>query len=297
MMSISIPEKINVGSASSLPVTQPEIKEAVGASLHDAQHPPKSPVTLSGRGLMMSRLFSGHAVEPATVQYDPELTALFPTLFLLPEDRDLLSAVYEFVNEEGADLGYVDDLAWSIAHYRRTDNGREIIPLRPLNRFDSQGHEVSYSFNEESARTARRILDGSAVSSTTVDRGFLRFALDVAYSPMSSLNFCFLEQIVNKFSENGNVVADFGRQFHHFSSDQKNWIKNISEEVYDLSTDVPFLKGTKTDSGAALATGKSATEAAPINREPSRSLLEIIGAYLKETDVPTLFETLMRMKR
>lgn len=296
-MSISIPEKINVQSVSSFPVTQPEIKEAVSASLQGGQHPPEPPVTISGRGLMMSRLFSGHAVEPATVQYDPELTPLFPTLFLLPEDRNLLCAVYEFVNEEGADLGYVDDLAWSIAHYRRTDNGREIIPQRPLNRFDSQGHEVSYSFNEESAKTARRILDGSAVSTTTVDRGFLRFALDVDYNPMSSLNFCFLEQIVSKFSEKGEVVVDFGQQFDHFSLDQKNWIKNVSAQTYDLSTGLPFLKGTTPDSRAALATRESAAERTSVNKEPSRALREIIAAYLKDTSVPTLFETLMRTKR
>lgn len=296
-MSISLPEKINVHSASSLPITQPEIKEAVGASLHDAQEPPKSPVTLSGRGLMMSRLFSGHTVEPATVKYDPELTALFPTFFLLPEDRNLLSAVYAFVTEEGADLGYVDDLAWSIAHYRRTDNGREIVPQRPLNRFDIQGHEVSYSFNEESAKTARRILNGSAVSTTAVDCGFLRFALDVDYSPMSTLNFCFLEQIVSKFSEKGEVVADFARRFDHFSLDHRNWIKNVSEQIYDLSTGVPFPKGTTPDSRAALTTRESAAEAASVNKEPSRVLREIIAAYVKETGVTTLFETLMRMKR
>jgi YD repeat-containing protein len=296
-MNISIPEKINVHPAYLPRVAQPEIKVAAGASLSDVQLKSESPVFLSGRGLMMSRLFKGHAVEPATVAYDPNLSTLFPTLFLLPEDRDLLSAVYEFANVEGADLAYVDDLAWSIAYYRKSDNGREIIPQRPLKRFDTEGHEVSYSFNEESARTAHRILNGSAVSTTVVDRGFLRFALDVDYSPMSSLNFRFLEQIVSKFSDKGEVVSDFGRQFDHFALDHKNWIKNVSEQTYDLSTGVPFLKGTPPDSGAALATRESAAETAPINREPSRSLREIIAAYLKETDVPTLFETLMRMKR
>lgn len=244
---------------------------------------------------MMSRLFNGHTFEPATVKYDPAMTAMFPTLFLLPEDRNLLSAVYEFASEEEADLGYVDDLAWSIAHYRRTDNGREIIPQRPLNRFDTEGHEVSYSFNEESANTAHRILNGSAFSTTAIDRGFLRFALDVDYSPFSSLNFHFLEQIVNKFSENGNVVADFGRQFHHFSFDQKNWIRNISVEVYDLSGSVPFLKGTKPDSSDAPAADGACADTD--SHTPERSIREIIAAYLKETAVPTLFETLGRMKR
>lgn len=295
-MSISIPEKINVQSASSLAITQPEIKEALSASPQGAQQIPESPVTISGRGLMMSRLFKGHAVEPATVAYDPNLSTLFPTLFLLPEDRNLLSAVYEFANVEGADLAYVDDLAWSIAHYRRTDNGREIIPQRPLNRFDTEGHEVSYSFNEESANTAHRILNGSAFSTTAIDRGFLRFALDVDYSPFSSLNFHFLEQIVNKFSENGNVVADFGRQFHDFSFDQKNWIQNVSEEVYDLSGSVPFLKGTKPDSSDAPAADKACADT-DSHTQPERSIREIITAYLKETAVPTLFERLRRMKR
>ncbi|HEX8587958.1 hypothetical protein [Pseudomonas sp.] len=296
-MNISIPEKINVHSACLLKVAQPEINEAAGASLRDVQQTPESPVSLSGRGLMMSRLFKGHAVEPATVGYDPNLSTLFPTLFLLPEDRYLLSAVYEFANAEGADLAYVDDLAWSIAYYRKSDNGREIIPQRPLKRFDTEGHEVSYSFNEESAKTAHRILNGSALSTTAVDRGFLRFALDVDYSPMSSLDFRFLEQVVNKFSERGEAAAGFGRQFDHFSLDQKNWIKNVSVQIYDLSATVPFLKGTKSDGGAALATRDSATEAAAMGAEPSRALREIIAAYLKETGVPTLFETLMRMKR
>lgn len=296
-MNISIPEKINVHSAYLPRVAQPEIKVAAGASLRDVQLTPESPVFLSGRGLMMSRLFKGHAVEPATVAYDPNLSTLFPTLFLLPEDRNLLSAVYEFANVEGADLAYVDDLAWSIAYYRKSDNGREIIPQRPLKRFDTEGHEVSYSFIEESAKTAHRILNGSALSTTVVDRGFLRFALDVDYSPMSSLNFRFLEQIVNKFSEKGEVVPDFGRLFDHFSLDHKNWIKNVSEQTYDLSTGEPFLKGTTPDSRAALATRESAAETDPIDKEPSRSIREIIAAYLKETAVPTLFETLGRMKR
>jgi hypothetical protein len=296
-MSLSIPEKSNVQLASLLMITQPGVKDVVGASRHDAQQKTESPVTISGRGLLMSRLFKGHAVEPATVAYDPNLSTLFPTLFLLPEDRNLLSAVYEFANAEGADLAYVDDLAWSIAYYRKSDNGREIIPQRPLKRFDTEGHEVSYSFNEESAKTAHRILNGSALSTTAVDRGFLRFALDVDYSPMSSLDFRFLEQVVNKFSEKGEVAAGFGRQFDHFSLDQKNWIKNVSVEIYDLSATVPFLKGTKSDGGAALAARESATEAAAMGAEPSRALREIIAAYLKETGVPTLFETLMRMKR
>ena len=110
-----------------------------------------------------------------------------------------------------------------------------------------------------------------------------------------SLNFHFLEQIVNKFSENGNVVADFGRQFHHFSFDQKNWIRNISEEVYDLSGSVPFLKGTKPDSSDAPAADKACADTD--SHTPERSIRDIIAAYLKETAVPTLFETLRRMKR
>jgi hypothetical protein len=296
-MSISISEKISVQHTPLLNNIQSDVKQAVDVPPQVEQPTSESPVTISGSGLMMSRLFNGHATEPETVKYAPELAGLFPTLFLMPEDRNLLAAVYTFANQEGADLAYVDDLAWSIAHYRRTDNGREILPQRPLVRFDIEGHEVSYSFNEESAQTARRILDGGAISTTALDRGFLRFALDVDYSPMSSLNFCFLEQIVNKFSEKGEMVADFGRRFNHFSLDQKNWIKNVSEEVYDLSTSMPFLKGTQPDGGAALATAGSAPEAAAMVEGPSPALREIIAAYLKDTDMPTLFETLRRMKR
>jgi hypothetical protein len=296
-MSISIAEKLSFQPAPLSVQSRPNICKDLDFVPDVTQSLSHPLVTISGSGLMMSRLFNGHATEPETVKYAPELAGLFPTLFLMPEDRNLLAAVYTFANQEGADLAYVDDLAWSIAQYRRADNGREILPQRPLVRFDIEGHEVSYSFNEESAQTARRILDGGAISTTALDRGFLRFALDVDYSPMSSLNFCFLEQIVNKFSEKGEMVTDFGRRFNHFSLDQKNWIKNVSEEVYDLSTSMPFLKGTQPDGGAALATDGSAPEAAAMDKGPSLALREIIAAYLKDTGVPTLFETLRRMKR
>jgi hypothetical protein len=257
---------------------------------------PASPVSISGKAFVMARLFEGHVLEPAVVHYAPGLDSMFPTYFLTQGDRELLGSVYEFAQGEGIDLAYVDDLAGGIAHYRRADNGKEVLPQRPLMRFDMEGHEVTYTFNEKAAATANRIMAGEGIKSTGFDKGFLRFALDVAYSPMSTLNFDFLEQVVNRFSDVGATVTDLGNRFSHFQRGEKNYIKHVSKEVYDICTSRRIANGSKTD------IGKASQKPDPLGyvnipQDLSTTLRQVIQKYLQKSGIPTLFDMIARLRR
>jgi hypothetical protein len=251
-------------------------------------------VSISGRALLMARCFEGHMLEPSVLNYAPELSGAFPTLFLTHQDRNILSDVYAFANEQGADLAYVDELAWELAHYRRTDNGREILPQRPMMSFDRDGHEVTYIFNDKSAATASRILTGDSIQSTSIDKGFLRFTLDINYKRMSTQNLDFLEQIVAKFSGESSVEADFGRRFSNFQKGQKNYIKIVSEQVYNLSNRQPLgEKATDGEESNKVKQSRGSGTSAP--HELSSIFRQIVGKYLRESGLPTLFDTLRRL--
>jgi hypothetical protein len=296
VMTISISKNTRIQP---LPVPNKALRETsaqAGGQVSSLTSPQASSVSISGKALLMARMFEGHILEPAVVKYAPGLDGMFPPYFLTHGDRRLLSSIYEFANGQGADLGYVDDLASGIAHYRRTDNGQEMLPQRPMTRFDMEGHEVMYTFNEKSAETAQRILSGEGIKSTRIDQGFLRFNLDPAYSPMSTLNFDFLEQIVNKFSAVGSTVADFGARFTHFQQGQKNYIKNVSKEVYDIPGLRRGRDGAEPDHDLrAKKAGSAAGANAP--QDLATTLRQIIQKYLQKSGLPTLFETLMRFRR
>nr|GFD24467.1 hypothetical protein [Tanacetum cinerariifolium] len=135
-----------------------EIRPAPLMSSTDNPAPSATPVSLSGKALLMSRLFAGHLKEPA------------------------------FASDEGADLAYVDDLACSIAKFRLDDNGRRILPQSPGMNFDLDGHEVTYFFTEKNAATATRILQSDGFQTTQLDKAFLQHALDARYSALTYLN-------------------------------------------------------------------------------------------------------------
>ncbi|WP_447649473.1 hypothetical protein [Pseudomonas abietaniphila] len=294
-MSISIP-----GSSSTPSLTMAKNPERTrpAASISSSEDPVArtTPVTLSGKALLMSRLFAGHAQEPAVTHPSKWLEAVDPIPFLTINDRKLLADVYQFANDEGADLAYVDNLACGLAYYRVDDNGRRILPQTPGTSFDREGHEVTYLFTEKNATTAARILQSDGFKSTQLDTGFLRHALDARYSALTYLNFEFVEQVVNKFSSVGATLDDFGGCFSHFQPNQKNWIKHLSTEVYDVKTRLPLSKTSVSENPAGADESMSAATTGS-SESVSMTLREAIKKYLEENALPALFETLMRFRR
>ena len=71
-----------------------------------------SSVTISGRSLMLSRLFGNKdPVKPSGDLLSDTNIRLSPVNFLTASDKDLLSKMYEFAQQQGADLQHVDSIA------------------------------------------------------------------------------------------------------------------------------------------------------------------------------------------
>lgn len=293
-MSISIPD----GYPPPYPVP-PKSKDLPAPSM---SHPATAPalqaasVSISGRALLMARLFAGQLNEPPVSHSSTWLNAIDPLPFLTKMDREMMADVYEFASGQGVDLAYVDELAGNLALYRLHNNGQRILPQAPGMSFDSEGHEVTYLFTDKNAATAARILQSEAFQSTRFDTGFLRNALDAKHSALHYLNFDFVEQMVNKFSSVGTVVEDVGSRFSHFQPNQKNWVKHLSTEVYDLKTRLPRNTASTSEKNGQT-TGPSSPGTANVSENTPLTLRQAIHKYLQQNAIPTLFQAIARLRR
>ncbi len=153
--------------------------------------------------LMVDRLFGGK--EPPVGNKAEGMSGSNigrrPHEFLSSSDRVLLSEIYAYAQAEGADLKYVDDLAYQLGDYRQHNDGQLSLSFNNGHSYDAEGRQLTVSFNEKDTATASRILNGSARYTTEIDHGFLRHLLDPGFgAPTNFSNLEFLEQVVNKFS-------------------------------------------------------------------------------------------------
>ncbi|GGW42337.1 hypothetical protein [Vreelandella hamiltonii] len=199
----------------------------------DKQAQESSTVTLSGRAIMASRLFSSESGEPPVlpnIRTNGEYMGMLPQHFLTESDRSLISEMYELAYEEGVDLRYVDQLAKDLGRYRKYDDGSMRGSFNESS-YDLQGRKQTVSFTEKDATTAERILSGSALSSTRLDQGFIRWRLDPGQGFNLSSNHDFLEQMVTQFSSGGNEVAELGSKFSSYVRLENNYILHTADEV------------------------------------------------------------------
>lgn len=154
-------------------------------------------VTLSGRGLMMSRLFGdSNANPPVQTQLTKDTMAMKGVNFLTESDRNMLSDLYAKAQQDGVDLRYVDDIARDMGDYRMFSG--VMANLNNGNFYDDTGHRLTYKFTEEDTSVANRILNGNGTASSPLDSGFLKYELDPGFSPTHRAHFDFLEEAVNK---------------------------------------------------------------------------------------------------
>lgn len=192
-----------------------------------------STVTLSGRAIMASRLFSSESGEPPvlpSIRTNGEYMGMLPQHFLTESDRSLISEMYELAHEEGVDLRYVDQLARDLGHYRRHDNGTMLISFNEGS-YDLQGRKQTVSFTEKDAATAERILSGGALSSTDIDQGFIRWRLDPGIGFSLSSNLDFLESMIMQFPSRADEVAELGSKFSSYVRLENNYILHTADEV------------------------------------------------------------------
>jgi hypothetical protein len=182
-----------------------------------------SRVSISGTALMLSRLFGTHdlaAEPPVEMKSDRDGLAKSPLLFLTKDDRALLAQMYDYAQQQGADLKHVDSLAFDLGMYRQY--GKLMVNLNNGTMFDIEGHAQTFSFSDKDAATAARILNSDSMNSTKLDRGFLTYITDPGYGVYHVGNFDFMEQMVNKFSNTGGTAESLDSKFSTFDNSERD---------------------------------------------------------------------------
>lgn len=235
-----------------------------------------SPTSKTGYDLMVSRLWGGR--EPAVANGAEGMSSnnigRNRLDFLTKDDRAVLAEMYAYAQSEGADLNYVDRIASVLGRYRQHDDGRVGVSFNSGHHFDTEGHQLSVSFNEKDAATASRILNGSAINSTQLDQGFLRHMLDPGYGALShTTDFEFLEHMVSKFSSEGESQPPLDSRFSTY-----NPVNRIADNiVITASPDVkiePFKPEIENINGVWNVTEKGAAAGITLDQltgEPTKS--------------------------
>ena len=248
--------------------------------------------TSTGYQLMVTRLFGGKepAVGNAAEGMSVSNIGRSPYEFLTREDRALLAEMYAYAQDEGVDLAHLDFLAYDIGNYRQHNNGRLMLSFNSGHSYDAEGRQVFVSFNDKDTATASRILNGTAINSTRLDQGFLRYILDPGFGALTvTSDLEFLEWMVSKFSRAGEAPPSLGEKFATFTS-----ISPSTKAVFHASEEVrlaPFephitnVNGvwTVTEKGKAAGmtldqvTGQSRRSAAPpADQELNRYVLDLL---------------------
>lgn len=218
----------------------------------------KSAAADVGRALMLSRLFGTekNGVEPPVISgvngMDLNHIGMSPVSFLTTSDRALLSDMYDYAQQQGADLQNVDHLAFALGDYRQSNNGQSMLNFNNGRNFDLEGHLRTVSFNEKDTAAATRILNGDAINSTRLDQGFLRYTLDPGFGALSNTSdFEFMEQMVIKFSDAGEEQMSLSASFSTFSvrSPSESSVFTLSKEVLDPNPASTFKPQIINDNG------------------------------------------------
>ncbi|HEY0286983.1 MAG TPA: hypothetical protein VGC62_08235 [Pseudomonas sp.] len=248
-------------------------------------------VSISGKALLMKHVFDSEnsGVEPPVIAYREGSELIPAPLFLNAKDREVLAQIYEFAYQEGVDPAHVNQVALGLAYYRQNNDGQRISPLNQGFSYDLEGHQVSYSFTEKDAVTAKRILEGTAINSSLLDKNYVRHVLDKNRSALQHPDFEFMEQVINKFSSSNIEIPPLGTRFAKYVEIKNNYIKHLSAQTYDLRGGRPVEKDK------ARSAPNDSTKTRPENLQTV--LRQIMAKYLEKSGLPTLFETIARLRR
>ncbi|PHN64819.1 hypothetical protein [Pseudomonas viridiflava] len=238
----------------------------ISAGTHKELPVERSTVSISGEALLRQRLF--HITDPnraVPVLGKADCGALHSRVeFLTRDDRQLLGDVYEWAQEQGADLKYVDDLGLRLASYREADNGRMMVRENTGRSYDGEGHKLYLSFTDKDAASAKRILEGDALKTTRLDHGFVRFITDKDYGAINHNDFDFMEQVINRFSSEKDESQPLTPRFAKYEYLKNNFVRTLSKEKY-----VDGKESVQEDQGTQ-STATKTTKPKPVTVESLR---------------------------
>ena len=266
----------------------------ISAGIHEKPPVQRPTVSISGEALLRQRLF--HITDPnraLPVFVQMERGALGCRVdFLTDNDRQLLGDVYEWAQEQGADLKYVDDLGFRLASYRESDNGRIMMRENTGHSYDGEGHKLYLSFTDKDAASAKRILESDALKTTRLDHGFVRFITDKDYGAMSHNDFDFMEQVIGRFSNGKDEPQPLTPRFAKYERLKDNYVKTLSKEKYgDDKENVQNDQGTQ-------SAAKRTTKSKPVTVESLRDdMRAALFKAMNVTSFKSLFALLFGGKR
>ncbi|WP_419736775.1 hypothetical protein [Pseudomonas sp. COR18] len=190
-----------------------------------------SSVSISGHALLITHVYGGEPNPHFETVLDSTKCEKY---YLTQADRDLLSRIYEFAQEQGASPRYVTALARDLAEYRQFQNGTMLHNLNCAENYDSEGHRLSYSFIEKDAATADRILKGDALKGSALDQDFIRYTTDPDHGAYHLCDFDFLEKVITRFSSTGDPDVKLPPQFQTYERKQ-GYIEHKSKEILNTT--------------------------------------------------------------
>ncbi|CAD6558117.1 hypothetical protein LMG28727_06526 [Paraburkholderia kirstenboschensis] len=204
---------------------------------------------------MLSRLYGSEQGVPAKplVGIAKSADGSNPVEWLTAGDRDALSDMYAYAQGQGADLEYVDMVAFQLGYYRQTTGVSTVNwNASGAGSYDADGHRPAYVFNAQDTVSANAILNGRGVTSAKLDKGFLNYILDPGYGQNHIANFQFLEKFVNRGSNAGSTQS-LGAEFSTFRVKQEvGTVKSkevteskIANYTYDVSVNPPVYTLTE----------------------------------------------------
>lgn len=251
-----------------------------------------STVSISGEALLRQRLFNITDSHRAAPMLGKNLCGrnLLDIAFLNRDDRRFLGNVYEWAQDQGADLTYVDSLGLSLARYRENDDGRICARANQGNVRDGEGYTIYQRFTDRDAATAERILQSEALKTTPLDHKFIGYITDKDYSALSHPDFEFLEQVINRFSVKGEDKQwPLSGDFSSYTYIKNNFIETRSGEK---------RKPDKDDTQDTTPAPPKTTKPKEITLESLRD--DIRKSFMKAMGVEnfsSLFDVLFKNKR
>ena len=178
---------------------------APGSAASVAPENDTTKVSISGRAMMLSRLF--HTSDPnanPSIEHSATTSNLSGSVysFLNTSDRQVLSKLYNYASSNGIDPEKVDRVAFDLGCYRMDGSSGSDDTAGAL--YDLQGNPIISEFNAPDEAAAQKILTSKAMGDTSIDHGFLRTVLTPTKVPLHASDFGFLQQAVFAFSATGS---------------------------------------------------------------------------------------------
>lgn len=196
-------------------ITSSSDASAIAGSDVSTSKPESATVSLSGKSMMIYRMFNHDAAqysETVTAKNDDSLTL---TSHLTKADRDLLGNMYEYASDNNIDLNHVDAFATDLASYRAHDASTYD------GNYDAEGHKLTVTMKASESAIAQNIKGSGDMSQSSIDQGFLASEIG---RPIHMVNMDFLQRVVSVFSSNSEI-----------STQAKNSETAIAQYNFELS--------------------------------------------------------------